>query len=280
MNQKDSDGYFYKKLLRIFSNQDFKTLLALAGLPLLDGFFIVSAGSQLWLDPFFAVSFGVTALSGAGCVGAAMALKQSLRAKVAQVLLVYALVLLGCVLEVLTLPILCSAIPDYLFFLTALFLFGLGMCYSGFTFLQKCNGWFGFTFACKFMLVLSAFNGLTHLKGIEWALSLDLKAEFMVLLAVGAGLVLTLGIGVLLGSLVELKYRSLFERGTAVSLCLMGLKVLGVDIWSVAILAPVLVAYGWALLNKLWVTPKKPPSGGSSQPSFFTMASNDSDNLT
>src|SRR5947208_1307333 len=104
MNQKDSDGYYSnKKLFRIFSNQDLKNLLALAGLPLLDGFFMVSAGSQFWLDPFYALSFGFTALSGAGCVSAAMVLKQSLRVKIVQVLVIYACILLGCFLEVLTL---------------------------------------------------------------------------------------------------------------------------------------------------------------------------------
>jgi hypothetical protein len=255
MSQKDGDGY-YKKLLALRSDEGIKNLVSLAGLPLLDGFFIVSAGSKLWLDPFYVVSFGFTALSGAGCIGTVMALKQSLKSKILLVLLLYGFILFGCFLEILTLPILRSVIPSYLFYLTAVFLFGLSMVYSGITFLQKCNGLFGFTFACKFMLIFSTFNALFHFNEIEWGLSLDFQAELMVLLAVGAGLCLTLGVGVLLGSLVELKYRSLFERGSAISLWLMGLKVLGVDIWSLAILSPVLIPYSWALLNKILFKPK------------------------
>ncbi len=147
MSVQNIDGDGCRILGRITNNErrsaEFNKLLSMAGLPLLDGFFMASATSQLWHDLWFAVSFGLTGLSGAGCVTIAMRLKGCRSAKACQILVIYLLVLMGSMVEVLVLPVLQSMISPVHYYLTALFLFGMALTFTGIPLLQNICKLFG-----------------------------------------------------------------------------------------------------------------------------------------
>jgi hypothetical protein len=225
--------------------EDARPLLTLAGLPLIDGFFLAFLGAGLWRDLGHAAAFGLTAFSGAGCVVAASQLRGSLGQRIGQVLAVYALVGAGAVIVTALQPIFQSLLPANLALFTGVFLIGLGLWISGLRRARQVASWIGFQAAVKVMLVASLIHGL--LGGIDWRVSLSPEVLAPLALALGAGLTLTLG-GI---GLSVLRDRVADPRplnwGAGASLLLMGLTVLGWPIPTLAVLAPLGAGCLWSV---------------------------------
>lgn len=220
------------------------TLLTLAGLPLIDGFFLAFLGTGLWHDLGQAAAFGLTAFSGAGCVVAAAQLRGSLGRRLGQVLLVYALVGAGAFSVAALQPIFQSLLPANLALFTGVFLIGLGLWISGLSRARRIAAWLGFQAAVKVMLAASLLHGL--LGGIDWRLSLSPDVLAPLAVALGTGLALTLG-GIGLGWLRDrLADPRPLNWGAGASLLLMGLTVLGWPVPTSAVLAPLAAGCLWS----------------------------------
>lgn len=216
-----------------------RRLLTMAGLPLIDGFFLAFLLTGLWQKPGQALAFGLTAFSGAACFVAAMQLPGSFRQRLGWVTGVYALIGLGALAVSTAQPFFASILPENLQLFTGLFLLGLGLWISGVGGLRRVASWMGFEAAVKVMIAASLINGV--LQGPVWRLSLDPALMGPLALAVAAGFALT-AVGMLLGlALSRAADQRPLNWGAGISLTLMGLSVLGVTVPSSLVIAPLAV---------------------------------------
>jgi|GEM_PF-2372318 len=214
-------------------------LLMLAGLPLIDGFYLAFLATDLWQDPWRALTFGLTAFSGAGCVSTSVQLPGSFWARIAQVVEVYIVVGVGALVVGAARPFFADLLPINLYLFTGVFLVGLGFWITEVPILRRVALWMGFEAAVKAMIAASVVHGMIN--GVTWRFSLDPKLLPALAWALGAGFALTTGgaaIGVLLGKTTDQRYLKL---GAGTSLVLMGLSVLGVAVPSVYVLAPLVI---------------------------------------
>lgn len=223
-----------------------RNLLILAGLPLIDGFFLAFLATGLWRDPWRATAFGLTAFSGAGCVIAAMRLEGSPVKRFVRVLGVYAVITVGASTISLAQPLFQSLLPPNLHLFTSIFLIGLGLSISGVPCLRRVAFWLGFEAAVKAMIVASLLHGL--IAGVTWQFSLDLALLPSLAIAIGAGFSLTT-----LGMLLGLWLRHAADQrpinwGAGISLSCMGLNLLGLTTPTVVIIAPLALGCLWTLI--------------------------------
>jgi len=224
-------------------------LLCLSGLPLLDGFFLAFLKIGLWRQTSSAVAFGVTAFSGAGAVIAAMRLPGTLAQRAVKVLAVYAVVAAGALGISLVRPLFQSLLPDNLQLFTAVFLIGLGLLISGVPSCRRLAQWFGCENVVKAMILASLLNGAIH--GVRWQTSFEPAALRGVGIALIAGLTLSL-FGAALGSLLrdDADKRPL-DLGAGISLVTMGLKVLGLPVPTMCVIAPLVIGFVLTLVLSL-----------------------------
>jgi len=216
-----------------------RRLLTLAGLPLIDGFFLSFLLTGLWQEPGQALALGLVAFSGAGCFIAAMQLPGSFRQRLGWVTGVYVLIGLGALAISTAQPFFASILPENLHLFTGVFLLGLGLWLSGVGGLRKIASGIGFDAAVKVMIAASLVNGV--IRGPVWRLSWDPALLGPVALAVAAGYSLTT-VGTLLGlALSRAADQRPLNWGAAISLTLMGLSVLGVAVSSSLVIAPLVI---------------------------------------
>lgn len=116
-----------------------------------------------------AFAFGLTTLSGTGCVILAIKIKGSLWKRCKEVLVVYTIIGIGMLLEACAQPLFITMLPDNLYLFTGIFLIGLGFWLSGVQRLQNIATRVGFQAAINVMIVASIIHGL--IPGISWNIS-------------------------------------------------------------------------------------------------------------
>lgn len=230
-------------------SDELKKLLIMAGLPLLDGFFLSFLATDMWRDAWRSAAFGLTAFSGAGCVIAAMRLKGGIMLRAIQVLLVYSIVGIGAFLISLARPFFINLLPANLYLFTGIFLIGLGLWMTDMKFLRKVAVWMGFEAAVKVMIISSLIHGFIN--GTKFAVAPDSNLWAPILIAVGVGLGLSMGgmlFGLVLNKIADQKPMNL---GAGLSLLLMGISVLGLNIPSIWVIVPLIGGCIWSICNSL-----------------------------
>lgn len=241
-----------------------RRLLTMAGLPLVDGFFLAFLLTGLWQEPGQALAFGLTAFSGAACFVAAMQLPGTWRQRLGWVIGVYALIGLAALLIAAAQPFFASILPENLHLFTGLFLIGLGLWISEVPSLRRVAGWLGFEAAVKVMVAASLIHGA--LRGPVWQLSLNPAVLGPLALAVAAGFALS-ALGMLLGlALSRATDQRPLNWGAGISLVLMGLKVLGVPAPSSLVIAPLAVGCLATVALAIQQVPGRWPPISSEQP--------------
>lgn len=242
-NEAQRAGYRKARERRPVFSPEAINLLTLAGLPLIDGFFLAFLGTGLWRNLGQAVAFGLTAFSGAGCVVAAMQLRGSLAQRLRQALAIYALVGAGAMTVAALQPVFQSLLPANLALFTGIFLIGLGLWISDLRIARRIASWIGFQAAVKVVLAASLIHGLSA--GIDWRVSLTPELLAPVAVALVSGLALTLGgigLSLLRDRLVDPRP---LNWGAGASLLLMGLTVLGWPAPTTFVLAPLIAGCLW-----------------------------------
>lgn len=225
-------------------------LLVMAMLPVIDGYFISFLSTGLWRDMGQALAFGMTAFSGGACVAAAMLLPGSLRARLLQVLGIYAGLAVLILVATAFQPVLAQIIPANLSLFTSVFLIGLGLYTTGVPLLKRVGAWTGFEAAVKVILVATLIRAVTS-PGMSWQPALDSSRLGALAVAWAGGLGLTLS-GVLLGYLVKaVNDKRPLDWGAGISLVLMGLRLLGLMLPGWLVLTPLVVGYAVMLLRML-----------------------------
>jgi hypothetical protein len=106
-------------------------LLALAGLPLVDGVFATMVANGALSHPANLLDIGCYIFSGAGCISVATTLDGPLYARVLTVFRVYSLILLGALVEAFCLPFVAPLITPDLKPYGAILLLGVAVSLSG-----------------------------------------------------------------------------------------------------------------------------------------------------
>lgn len=231
----------------------FWNLCMLSALPLLDGYFLAFLTSDSWKDWGQALTFGLTAFSGGGCVYAASQLRGTFSQRIGQVVGVY----VGLAALALTVsfarPLFIKLLPANLHLFTAMFILGLGLSHSGVPWLRRIAERFGLRHAFTLMAIASLLQGLFNkdltLQSLSAELSLDLAPLPALALSLSSGLGLT-AVGVVLRMLLtEATGQQPLQIGAGVSLILMGLNLLGAGFPSGAVIGPLALGCLWVMIH-------------------------------
>jgi hypothetical protein len=115
--------WLQRRLPRLSSAQS--DMLVMAGLPLIDGVFVSAAASGVLADPVAALSLGLVLFSGPGTIAASFALAGSTRDRVLAVLPVYALLAPAVLLTLLSLAGFQALVLPHFEYVSAAVLLGL-----------------------------------------------------------------------------------------------------------------------------------------------------------
>lgn len=246
-------GYSRRQIL----TADVAKLATLAGLPLIDGYYLGFLASDAWQDYVKAATFGLTAFSGAGCLIVATQLQGSPLKRVTKLVLVYLLIGLAAFGISLARSLFTSLIPQMLLTpFTSIFLIGLGFSLSGIPMLRRIAEGFGFQSTMRLMLLWPLFADRLAGSAVSYTLDVDPTLVPALLIALAAGFALSLS-GVYLGLLSQrLCNQQPLNLGAGVSLCGMGLALAGVPIPSPVVLLPL----GVGLLSSLLLSFRHRPS--------------------
>ncbi len=235
-----------------FLSEDAKRLLIVAGLPLLDGYFLTFLVGSMWTDFWRCIAFGVTAFSGAASFLTAMNLKGSLLRRIFEVCFVYTVIGLSALAITTLHNTIIKLLPANISVFTALFLLGLGLEITGNRFLGKVAYSIGSRSVVGAILALIIYNGITQAMAKELYVdpSLDPARMWPVAYAVLSGFAFTL-----LGLLLGYKFQHVVDGapmkwGAGVALLIMSLTVLGFEIPSFLIIPPIIVGVVITLAKK------------------------------
>lgn len=245
----DYQGYLSRDTLR---------LLTLAALPLIDGFFLVFLSTDMWQEPWQAIAFGFTALSGAGCFATATRLSGSWVRRLTKVVIVYILVATGAICISLAQPIFESLLPANIHLFTAVFLIGLGLDMSGVGALARIAKVLGYRGIVMAVITASILQGAIN--GVDLQISPDITALPTICLMVLSGFILSFS-GMVLGVFTQNAGNRLpLNLGAGTSLILMGLNVLGFDIPAIWVVAPLACGCLWMVSEIIWESHKSAPA--------------------
>lgn len=201
------------------------TLLALAGAPIIDGLYVSWLANGLMANPMEAIIFGMTALSGGGCIGAVINNQESTLKKSISISLVYFLIFVSSMCIGVFSPIFINAAPKNLAILTATFLITLGIKISGFKKLDKLWG-INPGSAIRIIIVVFFLNSV-QARPI-FAICTDGGLFLNISISVLSGFVFT-SIGLFFSAITarfcNFDY-SFIKKGQACSLILIGLKII------------------------------------------------------
>lgn len=230
-----------------YFSEEAKYLLVVAGLPLLDGYFLAFLAGNMWSDFWKVVGFGLTAFSGAACILTAMKMRGNLPHRLVQVSLVYLVVAFAAIFIASASNILSKIVPENISVFTALFLLGLAFTFTGNKFLAKVADFIGARSVVGAILLILAFNAMKD--GISGGLYLDPHIVIPVSFAIGLGYMLTV-LGTILGyftkNIIEV---GPMRWGAGISLIIMAFTVLGFQIGSYWVLPPLIIGLLFSVLS-------------------------------
>ncbi len=211
-------------------------LIALAALPSIDGFLFAFLATGVWSNLPNAITFGLTALGGAGTFAAAAELTGPLRGRLGRIMAAYvgimAFTLASCALQ----PVLAPLMPANMPRLTAIFLFGLSLRISRIGIAQRFANLFQVDAAARIALALTGL-GLV-MGGQPGTPSLQAGMPEFVFVATLAGAAITLA-GGLVGYLSGGQDLRPLRFGAAASLGLMGINLLTGSLPPLVVLIPI-----------------------------------------
>lgn len=201
------------------------TLLALAGAPIIDGLYVSWLANGLMANPVESVIFGMTALSGGGCIGAVMNNQESISKKAISIFAVYLVILVSAVSIGVFSPVFIDVAPKNLALLTAAFLITLGIRISGF---KKIDKFWGVdpNSAVRIILVVFVLNAIQAQP--SFGICTDGELFINILISVLSGFAFT-SIGLIFSTITTLLHNfdySLIRKGQAGSLFFIGIKII------------------------------------------------------
>lgn len=215
------------------------TLVQMAGLPLVDGYYLVALATGLLADPVEAVIFGITAFSGGGCIGAVVCSNASNTTKVKGILALYAGIGIVALGFALMHGFWASIMIPGFSILTALFLLSLGLTLAGFSkigaFLTISPG-----AVPRIMMGALAFNIL-----LNWDLLSGISLETSLLSNVGLA-VASAGAFTLIGVVISTVFKAtgvgtdFTRKGQGLALFCMGLRILWPAVPTLCTFAPLI----------------------------------------
>lgn len=227
-----------------------KRLFVLASLPLLDGFFVGALISDVFETPISSLAFGITALSGGGCIGEIIRIQDSLSRKTIGVCIAYVAVGVFAFGLATLKPFFTQSAPVSMEILTSLFLILFGLKLGGFD--KKVLSWFPApSSVLRVMLIVVSINFLRAPGVPEMNFNRDLFGGVGLALLGGFGFSMS---GVLLSVPVQIlghfkeKYLKIGQAG---SLAFMGLKILMPQLPIYLVISPVLIGYTYSIF-KSW----------------------------
>lgn len=226
-----------------FLSEESRHLLKVAGLPLLDGYFLAFLVGSMWIDLWHCVVFGLTAFSGAASILTAMKMNGKISRRILEVCWVYIIICASALAITAFRETMISLTPENIKVFTALFLFGLGLQITGNGLLGKVAYEIGSRSVVGAIFAFMIYNGVTQAANNELYLvpSFNLDYTLPVLIAVISGFTLTL-IGVFIGY----KFKHVVDGtpmkyGAGIALVIMALSVLGFEIPSYLALFPIAI---------------------------------------
>lgn len=247
-------------------------ILLMAGLPLVDGVFASALVGGIIPGPMAAIIFGLNVFSGSGCLAAAFSMEGTVVHRIISILRIYILFIFpGAVITLTFSPLLqAAAMPGFAFF-SGLILLGIAIELWGFKLvpskpppMSTAARWlWAIRLLAMPQVILAAVMAASILRSFNMGIPVlpsNPWKDSYVLLAVLAGLGMTLSGGLMAARLRKTLDPKWMRRGGAVALSLLALIVIGVQING---MAP-LIALGIGLIIGLIRGITKRKSGTSS----------------